>query len=565
MPREVVVFHDINSHAFAFTPHLQRFVRGNFVSYAKGVLDLPATRMELAQFVINTPEHVVFHAVSASPVYGSFGEVIFHPVIAICHPIMQMLARLAGWSRNEWERTHGEALANASALGVMVDFIRQRMQEPWRMYPPADFHVSFLSGEFHVSDPETAADLAARVVKDATLVLADFPQTVEPSMLAKLVQVGAPLLKEAQFTCHPANNILSTLRHWREALPPGLFDELCQLTAADFAFYDHAAPAVVARMPVSAETRDDLMLMLDEAADITRHRLRRQVRVRRTSDESNRDRMVEADPLLGYRYRPNEAFEQIVLGRNIVMETDELGYRPVPGQPKAAEKSLAAYGCSFTYGFVIQADETFCAILQQMFPTWRIENHGVNGYGTHQNLIQLQRDSYWGLADYVAFCFIPSHLTRNVATASCLGGFGRFTWQSSPVQFYPRASLEPDGSLTLRRVSIKRPELQRLRLEEFDPDPYYLDQVCFALLTRAAEIVHAQGKHFFVVTLRNYPSDYLLGLMKEAGIPFVDAHVPWEDQFTNDPDDGHPNALANQIFAERIQSYVLGHIGSGSL
>jgi len=65
------------------------------------------------------------------------------------------------------------------------------------------------------------------------------------------------------------------------------------------------------------------------------------------------------------------------------MDVDATGCCPVIGQPAAAAKTLAAYGCSWTYGFPIAAEETFCSLLQGMFPAWRVENHGgVAGYGT---------------------------------------------------------------------------------------------------------------------------------------------------------------------------------------
>jgi hypothetical protein len=63
---------------------------------------------------------------------------------------------------------------------------------------------------------------------------------------------------------------------------------------------------------------------------------------------------------------------------------------PVIGQPGKGEKTPAAYGCSCTYDIAIDAEETFCSLLQAMFPAWRVENHGVPGYSTAHNLIQLK-------------------------------------------------------------------------------------------------------------------------------------------------------------------------------
>jgi hypothetical protein len=118
---------------------------------------------------------------------------------------------------------------------------------------------------------------------------------------------------------------------------------------------------------------------------------------------------TEPDPVLMVRLRANALAEMTVLGRRVVMEVDSTGFRAVMGQPQSGEKTLAVYGCSFTFGTAIAAEETFCSLLQSMFPTWRIENYGVPSYCGTQNLIQLERDSRWGAADYVTFCWHPHH------------------------------------------------------------------------------------------------------------------------------------------------------------
>src|ERR1700733_1034552 len=130
---------------------------------------------------------------------------------------------------------------------------------------------------------------------------------------------------------------------------------------------------------------------------------------------SEKSMIHEHDPVLMTRLKPNGSAEMQVLGRRVVMDVDATGCRPVVGQPAAGEKTLAAYGCSCTYGLAIPADETFCSQLQGMFPTWRLENHGVSSYGTAQNLIQLERETRWNKPEFVTFCWIEDHLRRNVA------------------------------------------------------------------------------------------------------------------------------------------------------
>jgi hypothetical protein len=281
--------------------------------------------------------------------------------------------------------------------------------------------------------------------------------------------------------------------------------------------------------------------------------------------------LAEQDPVLLFRLTPNASSEMTVLGRRVMMDVDATGCRPVIGQPQTGEKTLAAYGCSWTYGMAIPAEETFCSLLQLMFPAWRVENHGVFGHGGTQNLIQLERDARWSAPDYVTFCWIPSHMLRNVADPAWVRKLTqdrrRREASTGPIQktahgvrqrTFPRASLGGDGTLEFRSVKFPRPDLIGIDLRDFSPDAYYLDLVCFNLFRRAAEIVKGNGGHFFVTTLQDHLSQHLQRLLKDAGIPVVDASVNGEE-YTCLPDDVHPNALANRIFAEKIRDYLVQH------
>lgn len=267
----------------------------------------------------------------------------------------------------------------------------------------------------------------------------------------------------------------------------------------------------------------------------------------------------EADPILLWRLRPNASVEMTVLGRRIVISVDSIACRSVVGQPQTGEKTFVAYGCSFTFGTAIPDEETFCSVLQTMFPTWRVENHGVGGYSTLQNLIQLERDSRWSAADYVTFCWIPHHLLRSAGDPSWLQLLVDRNKNREDAQGslkFPRASLDSDGKLQYRSIKFPRADLLGIDLRDFTPDPYYLDLICFHLLKRAAEVVKQNGGHFFVTTLDGHFSDQLKTRLDTEGIPVVDASVHGRE-YTCLPDDPHPNALANRIFAEKIRDYLV--------
>jgi hypothetical protein len=269
--------------------------------------------------------------------------------------------------------------------------------------------------------------------------------------------------------------------------------------------------------------------------------------------------IVAPDPVLLTRLRPNSSIEMQVLGRTVVMDVDSFGCRPVIGQPPKGEKTVAFYGCSFTYGIAIQAEETFCSLLQGMFPTWRIENHGVAGYSGARNLIQLERNTRWSQPEIVSFCWIAHHLGRNVASLPWVQvvsqGLPDSQGRLAGKQNLTRATLDPQGALQMRSVRVPRHDLVGIDLNEYIPDAYYLDLVCFRLFERAHGIVSGYGGHFFVTTLQGSLSSGLAARLAGAGIAVLDASLTG-DEYLCLPDDHHPNPRANRLYAEKIGDYL---------
>lgn len=280
--------------------------------------------------------------------------------------------------------------------------------------------------------------------------------------------------------------------------------------------------------------------------------------------------LTEFDPVLHSRLKPNARAEMQILGRRVIMDVDEFGCRPVIDQPAIGDKMVAIYGCSFTYGTAVSAEETFCSLLQGQLPAWRVENHGVPGYSASRNLIQLQRATRWNQADLVTFCWISDHLRRNVCDIqwiqliSANRMVSRLQSKSAALtgrnlqatEQLPRAALDAEGRLAMRSVRMPREDIIGVDFTDFNPDPFYLDLVCFRLFERANAVVTAYGGHFFVTMLEGRFSPTLAGRLAEARIPVVDASLAGKD-YRCLPDDPHPNALAHRIHAERIADYLM--------
>ena len=566
MPRHVLVIHDLHPHFLAFRAHATRVLGDGLAVFGGGSIDRPAINSEVIQFLHTAPDARVMLCEVVMPVLQPMGDIICRSFVPVAHPITQTLRRYQSWARNAgWMRPAEGQSADAPPVVDLAGFLRHAMERQAALYPMANFHLGLFSAGRTNVPVEDAVPMAAAISDAATIGLIDFPHITLPLAFAEMARMGAPLREPVSLSFVGANALLDQLRAFRDELPPDLFATICAINAGDLLFHDEIARVFRERAPIGSDLRGLIDTTLGEAAEITRHRVTGAIQVATPSATRGSGlggNFVEADPGLGWRLRPHASRQLTILGRKLDMTNDAAGYRPVPNQPKMGERTLAIYGCSTVYGWSIAAEETCAAVLQTMFPDWRVENHGVPGYGQVHNVIQLERDSRWEAADFVTFGWIGDHLRRNIADAGHVRAVQASIPHDSPVDTFPRAFIDRAGDLAIRNIPIKRPDLLAVDLTEFEAEPYYKDLVCFHLFKRAAGIVRENGGHFFVTLLWEQLSPLLMQRLAAEGIPVLDASV-FGEEYQSLPDDGHANARAHRIYAEKVQAYLLDYLGEG--
>ncbi len=121
-----------------------------------------------------------------------------------------------------------------------------------------------------------------------------------------------------------------------------------------------------------------------------------------------------ADDSLGIALKPGNY--SIVLNNAVhfdAIHTTE-NRRFTPGATPDSNKAKVTFlGCSFTYGYGVNDNETFAANIQENHPEWQLENQGVIGYGTVQSLLQLEKIILEGETDAVLLNFSSFHFMRN--------------------------------------------------------------------------------------------------------------------------------------------------------
>jgi len=116
----------------------------------------------------------------------------------------------------------------------------------------------------------------------------------------------------------------------------------------------------------------------------------------------------------------NPGHYEITLNEHIHFNTEHLNdnRRLTPHKGDQNKPKVAFLGCSFTYGYGVNNEETFVAQLQNDFPTYSFENHGVVGYGTVQALLELPKIIKDTAVQTVILDFSSFHFMRNVLSES---------------------------------------------------------------------------------------------------------------------------------------------------
>lgn len=281
------------------------------------------------------------------------------------------------------------------------------------------------------------------------------------------------------------------------------------------------------------------------------------------------------DPVLGWRRTPG-TIKRAKEHLNWEFTIAENGYRSIGPNPAKAKKRVWLFGDSFTEGFWLDDEDTYCRKLQKRFPDWAIELFAVGGYSTFQNLLQLEALLVTDVPDYVLFSFIPSHLGRNVADPY-LWKYDQAVGQDKIVipgfvgagfaQFRPAAYLEGETELSYQRVYRPQNDDELRGMLTYRPQPYYQEEVATRIVARARDLTVAAGGCFYFTVLRSAESlrhngpasashlqnDTFIRRLQKVGVDIIDAdpRVPFEES-TFLPVGAHPNPAANDHFANMI-------------
>jgi len=274
------------------------------------------------------------------------------------------------------------------------------------------------------------------------------------------------------------------------------------------------------------------------------------------------NRLARFDAELGWSYLPDHSAVQPygTEKRPVAIHFDAIGSRvPTPGlQRDPAAPSLLLIGGSYAMGHGVPYEESLAGQLERLagFP-YQVVSLGVQGYGTDQALLALERHGARFDTRAVVYLFIPDHLVRNaIADRRLVAPRVRF------VGTKPRFALDGDGRPFVSEPPARYEELGGSRLLDlarvlwvrFGPPPGLA--LTRALLLRMKESAEALGARFVVIRwtggerITEPPAALFGGL--EAHLVDTDVDRPPDWNEWRIPGDGHPDARAYAHVAPRV-------------
>jgi len=126
----------------------------------------------------------------------------------------------------------------------------------------------------------------------------------------------------------------------------------------------------------------------------------------------------DTDPGLGWRGKANARMRFRRPEFNVVIAHDAEGWRlPDPPRPERPLRRVLVLGDSFTWGWGVSQGQVFTDRLQQrLAPDVAIYNRGVNGFGTAQEYLLMERQLEAEHFDAVLVMFFQNDITDNVSS-----------------------------------------------------------------------------------------------------------------------------------------------------
>lgn len=279
----------------------------------------------------------------------------------------------------------------------------------------------------------------------------------------------------------------------------------------------------------------------------------KRLRSQRTTPEKIQDiGIYERDPRFGYRHVANSKGTHTT---DDFSATYTIGpdLARVTQKEHGKEAKILLTGGSFTFGYGVQGDESFAAILaKDAWKRWNVDNRAVNGWGTTHALLTV-RDALEKepLPTAVIYAMIPHHVYRNYIRRSWVTGIARYGFKHPHFELID-GNLEFQG---LAEVKDSQEDCLAVRKKEL--------ALTEAMIVSMHRETQSKGVPFILVFLpRQFNDGWLpprfINSIYGAGITVLDLSEMDMDVFSER--DRHPNKSMHRRIAQEIEDSFLTDI-----
>jgi hypothetical protein len=226
------------------------------------------------------------------------------------------------------------------------------------------------------------------------------------------------------------------------------------------------------------------------------------------------------------------------------------------------------FGCSFTYGWSLNNNETYPWLLQAKFPNYEIVNFGVNGYGTLHSLIQFKQALQQGKKPKIAvIAYAGFHDRRNALLRA--RSKQMVAWNKLGILFQPDARLTDNGGFSYSMAKLEYREFPLMRVSalshfleinynQLEEQMHKSREVSLAIIREFYSLAEANNVKLVVAGI-NAGSAKMLEELSKEGIATIDISVDLKIPANNNlPHDLHPSAIANRQYAAKLGSFLQG-------
>jgi len=281
---------------------------------------------------------------------------------------------------------------------------------------------------------------------------------------------------------------------------------------------------------------------------------------------------------LGYTNKPGEF--KVTLASGCSFRTTHLsnGARithPLNTYPAKTRKEIWIFGCSVTYGWSLDNEETYPWLLQKKITDYEVVNFGVNGYSTLQSLIKFREAlENWNKPDLVILNYASFHDERNTGARVWIKGLrtnadSHFSTLKVPIMRFmknnkPEIIYMPWESHlgSLAHHSALANYLDSIYNSLLDDTDYNSHEISKVIIKEFSDLCNIKGITLVIAGIglnSDYQTTEMLDYFNKQGVLTADISLPSGiKENKNLPCDTHPSAIANKQFEQKIEMFLCG-------